>query len=144
MSLYLDSAYIAKCYLNEPDADRVRDLVRGATGLTSSAWCRAELACILRRHVREGGLTRRQARELHSLFLGDVREGVWSLLPVSADLLGALETRLRRMRRRDIYLRAGDALHLTTAVENGFREIWTNDRHMLAGARSFGLRGRSV
>jgi hypothetical protein len=26
----------------------------------------------------------------------------------------------------------------------GFREIWTNDRHLLGAARSFGLRGRSV
>ena len=32
----------------------------------------------------------------------------------------------------------------TTAAAAGFREIWTNDRHMLAAAKSFGLRGRSV
>jgi len=144
VSLYLDSAYIAKCYLNEPDADRVRVLVTDESSLTSSAWCRAELGCIFLRHVREGSLTRKQARELHDLFLDDVRSGVWTLLPVSSDLLENLELRLGRLRRRDVFLRAGDAVHLTTAVDAGFREIWTNDRHMLSAARSFGLKGRAV
>ena len=144
MSLYLDSAYIAKCYLNEPDAERVRALVREQTGLTSCAWCRAELATIFHRHVRDGGLTRKQARELHDLFLADVDDGVWTLLPVSSALLASVEARLRRLRRRDVFLRAGDAVHLAAAAEAGFREIWTNDRHMLAAARSFSLRGRSA
>lgn len=144
MSLYLDSAYIAKCYLNEPDAARVRSLVVGKSRLTSSAWCQAELACIFHRHVREGALTRRQATSLHDLFQTDVRHGVWSLLPVSSDILAKVEARLRSIRRRDLFVRAGDALHLVTAADAGFREIWTNDRHMLGAARSFRLRGRSV
>jgi len=144
VSLYLDSAYIAKCYINEPDADRVRDLVRGESGLTSSEWCRAEIACIYLRHVREGALTRAQARELHALFVDDVRDGAWTLVPVSSALLETLEARLKRFRRRDVFLRAGDAVHLTAAAEAGFHEIWTNDRHMLHAARGFGLRGRSV
>ncbi len=144
MSLYLDSAYVAKCYLNEPDAARVRALVAGQQGLPSSAWCRAELACIFLRHVREGALTRKQARELHALFLDDVRTGAWGLLPASSDMLESLEDRVKRLRRRDVFLRAGDAIHLTTAADAGFREIWTNDRHMLGAARSFKLRGRSV
>ena len=37
-----------------------------------------------------------------------------------------------------------DAVHLATAREVGEREVWTNDRHMLAAASFFGLTGRSV
>jgi hypothetical protein len=37
-----------------------------------------------------------------------------------------------------------DALHLVTAADSGFVEVWTNDRHMLAAAPHFGLVGRSV
>jgi hypothetical protein len=33
---------------------------------------------------------------------------------------------------------------LTTARDAGELEIWTNDRHMLAAAPHFGLKGRSV
>jgi hypothetical protein len=35
-------------------------------------------------------------------------------------------------------------VHLATAHEAGERDVWTNDRHMLASAPYFGLRGRSV
>jgi predicted nucleic acid-binding protein len=41
-------------------------------------------------------------------------------------------------------LRAGDAIHIVSAVEAGFNEIWTNDRHLLAAAAHFGLKGRCV
>ena len=41
-------------------------------------------------------------------------------------------------------LRAGDAIHIVTAVEAGFNEIWTNDRHLLAAAGHLGLKGRSI
>jgi predicted nucleic acid-binding protein len=143
VSLYLDTAYIAKCYLNEPDAATVRAFVVGQSGLTSSAWARAELACVLHRHVREGSLTARQARALHALFLEDVADGVWDLIPVSAGLLARVEERVLRSGRM-VFLRAGDAVHLLTAAGAGFKEVWTSDRHMLAAARTFGLRGRTV
>ena len=41
-------------------------------------------------------------------------------------------------------MRTADALHLTTAAEMGERDVWTNDRHMLAAAAYFGVTGRSV
>jgi predicted nucleic acid-binding protein len=142
LSLYLDSAYVAKCYLNEPDAAAVRALVRNEE-LASSAFCLAEMACIFQRHVREGGLTRKQAGRLRRLFLDDVREGVWELIAVSVAVLEVVERRVQRL-PRNVYLRAGDAVHLASASGAGFREIWTNDRHLLAAARYFGLAGRSV
>ena len=51
--IYFDAAYIAKCYLNEPGADRVREVAYGADGLASCELARLEFASILKRHVRE-------------------------------------------------------------------------------------------
>lgn len=44
----------------------------------------------------------------------------------------------------DLFIRTADAVHLVTAHEIGERDVWTNDRHMLAAAHCFGLTGRSV
>jgi hypothetical protein len=47
--IYFDAAYIAKRYLNEPGADRVREVAYGADGLTLCELVRLEFASI--RHV---------------------------------------------------------------------------------------------
>lgn len=44
----------------------------------------------------------------------------------------------------DAYIRAGDAIHLASAADAGFEEIWSNDRHLLAVAPRFGIGGKSV
>lgn len=143
MRLYFDSAYIAKCYLNEPDASKVRRRARSASGLYSSAWSVAEVSSVILRQLREGTLSPRQSDVVRDQFLDDIRKGVWNLLPVSELLLYRLEGGLRLL-PPDVYLRAGDAVHLTTAQNAGFSEIWTNDRHMLAAAPHFQLAGRFV
>jgi len=141
--MYLDSAYIAKFYVNEPDADRVRALIRQADSLVSSAWCLNEVACVMHRHMREGWLSPAQSRALTNAFLKHVDAGFWFLAPLTGRLLRRASL-LVSAAPRNVYLRAGDAAHLTTAQDLGEQEIWTNDRHLLAAAPHFGLLGRSA
>ena len=77
------------------------------------------------------------------MFLEHIREEGWILIPVTETLLYQVEARIAKL-PKNVFLRAGDALHLTTASEAGFTEIWSNDRHLLAAAPHFGLAGRSV
>jgi len=141
--LYFDSAYVAKCYLREPDGKKVRKLAMSAAGLYSSAWCIAELACVFQRQIREGRLGREEAAKWRATFIRDIRNGVWILFPVSQRLLYRVEA-LASGLPPQVYLRAGDMIHLASAMEAGFTEIWSNDRHLLAAAPHFGLEGRSV
>ncbi|MCX6624367.1 MAG: type II toxin-antitoxin system VapC family toxin [Acidobacteria bacterium] len=141
--MYLDSAYIAKFYVNEPDAAAVRKLIRRAPNVCSSAWALLEVTSVLHRHVREGSLTGEQGRELMDVFRGHVESGLWNLIPVSDALLRTTATLIRGL-PPDVPLRAGDAIHLATALDVGEPGIWTNDRHLLAAANHFGLSGRSV
>ena len=141
--MFFDTAYIVKFYRNEADSAKIRDLVRNADGVYSSLWALTEFHAVLHRHVREGILSIRDARTLAREFAEQTEEGIWKLLPVT-------ETALRKTAASllsapgTLFLRAGDALHLQTAHDAGVSEIWTNDRHMLAAAPHFGLKGRSV
>ena len=69
--------------------------------------------------------------------------GLWNLIPVN-DALRRRTSALMVSAPRDLFLRTADAVHLTTALQIGERDVWTNDRHMLAAAACFGLTGRSV
>lgn len=143
MRCYFDTAYVVKCYLNEVDAREVRRLAKRAAGLFSSSWCIAEFGCTIHRQVRERLLAQEQAAEVRAHFLADVNGGVWVLYPVTDQLIIRVEAAVAALSPR-AHLRAGDAVHLVTAREAGFSEIWTNDRHLLAAAPHFGLAGRSV
>ena len=141
--MYLDSAYIAKFYVNERDSDAVRAIIANADALLSSVWSLGEVTCAFHRHMREGWLSPAQFRELAHAFLKHVDGGVWTLIPTTETLLKRVSSLVSAV-PAGVYLRAGDAVHLTTAQQLGEREIWTNDRHMLAAAPHFGLAGRTA
>lgn len=140
---YFDSAYVAKCYLNDPDSERVRDLVRTPAPLYSSALCIPEVTCAIHRRYRERQLTRKEMLDLTAAFRFHVERGTWTLVPVSESLLWSVHEALREL-RGSVFIRSADATHLVSARNAGFAEFWTNDRHMLEAARHFGLSGRSV
>lgn len=141
--MYIDSAYVVKFYVNEPDSQAVRSAVGQAEGLVSSAWALAEVGCALHRHLRRGSLSAARVRELSGAFLDHVDAGFWTLIPAGDRLLRRVAL-LVSAAPPGVYLRAGDALHLVSAQDVGEREIWTSDRHVLAAAPHFGLLGRSV
>jgi predicted nucleic acid-binding protein len=122
--MYRDSAYLAKYYFNEQDSAAVRNAIQTADFKVSSLWVIAEVTCVFHCHVREGALSGIQAHD------------PGRLLRRAGFLVGNLPP--------NVFLRAGDAVDLTTAVEAGESEIWTNDRHLLAAAPHFGLAGRTV
>ena len=141
--LYFDAAYVAKCYLNEPDAAAVRTLARSSESLYTSALSVAEVACVFHRQRREGTLNAKSERIVRDQFLEDLAAQVWLLVPVTDKLLHRIETATRGL-PANAFLRAGDAIHLVSASDAGVKEIWSNDRHLLASAGLFGLTPRSV
>jgi|SRR5580698_11491760 hypothetical protein len=76
-------------------------------------------------------------------FLAHADDGLWNFIPVNEALLRRTSA-LVISAPRELFLRTADAVHLTTAQELGERDVWTNNRHMLAAASYFGLAGRSV
>jgi predicted nucleic acid-binding protein len=141
--VYLDSAYVAKFYVNEPDSQRVRAVILAAGSRVTSSISLVEMACVMHRHMREGVLEASQVRTMLSRFFEHVESGFWILFPVTESLLRRAN-HLVSTAPAATFLRAGDAIHLTSAFEAGENEIWASDRHMLAAALHFGLTGRSA
>ena len=141
--IYFDAAYIAKCYLNEPGADRVREVAYGADGLASCGLARLEFVSILKRHVREHHVTRREMTAVLKDFEDDENNGVWQWFDVTSELVEKARKAVLAL-PSTVFVRAGDALHLACAEGHGFQEVYTNDRRMLHAARHFHLTGINV
>jgi len=141
--IYFDTAYIAKCYLNEPHAEKVRQLAMQSDGLACSYLGRVEFWSVLNRHIRDNRITRQQARRIRNLFCRDESSRVWTWYPVTNDILTRTCWFLEHL-PRPLNIRSADAIHLVSAKENGFTDIFTNDSRILNGASFFGLQGKNV
>jgi predicted nucleic acid-binding protein len=141
--IYFDTAYIAKCYLNEHGSDEVRRLAVREGRIACCEFGRLELAASIHRNLRDCVITRAQYRVILKQFDSDEANQIWTWLPVATELLARAATAFRRL-KPDVYLRSADALHLACAAEHGFREIWSDDRRLLDGARRFKIKGRNV
>ena len=137
---YLDTSYIAKCYLNEPGTAEVLAWVEGKTGLCCSVHGRIELWSALCRHRREGRITGQQFRSVLAAVAADERNAVWTWLDICRETVEAACGTVETMAGGPV-LRSADALHLACAEEHGFRSVYSHDRIMLASAAHFGLEG---
>ena len=141
--IYLDSSYIIKCYIHEPGTPRVLQLVQTHPGRASCLLGRSEFWSAVYRHVREGNLARAEAVRVWRLFESDEHQGLWQWLCLDHAVVRRSCSVFEKL-GASVFLRSSDALHLACAAENGFTEIYSNDRHLLASAEHFGLTGRNV
>ena len=141
--IYFDAAYIAKFYLDEPESERVRGLAEQVGEVACCVHGRVEVLIAFHRKLRERALSPKNVATVCDQFASDCDAGIWMWLPISARLVETLAERVRRFDAK-VFLRSADALHLASAAEQGFKEVYSNDRHLLAAAEYFGLRGLSV
>ncbi len=142
--LYFDSTYLFRIYSAEPGHEAVKAALAQANRPVAVAWHgRAEFASILLRKRREGADTPEQLASLAKQFQEDCRNGLVHFLPLAEAVMTRLE-RVLSNAPASTNIRAADALHLACAAEHGFTEVHSNDRHFLAAAPLFGLRGVNV
>ena len=129
--------------MREPGSDEVREHARTAGRTACCEIGQVELAAVFHRHLREGRLNARQYGVVMRQFASDLDQGVWTWLPLTSPVFALAQKRYDDLSAK-VFLRAADAMHLSCAAENGFDEIFTNDRHMLAACAAFGLDGRNL
>jgi predicted nucleic acid-binding protein len=138
--VYFDSALIAKFYLKEPGREAVRQVARSAGAVVSSGIAVVEVSAAFHRKLREGAIELRVLRALLGQFAHDLDTGLWRLAGPTEAVLRETQAAFARL-DESIFVRSLDALHLVTAKSENFDRIYSNDRHLLGAARSFGLQG---
>jgi predicted nucleic acid-binding protein len=141
--IYYDTAYLAKCYLREPGHGIVRAHARKAGVIACCDLGRAELMAVFHRNLREENLSRLEFEIVCRQYQADLAAGVWRWLPVNAELWESVDRHYQEL-APSIFLRAADAIHLACAKKHGFQEIFTNDPHLLAASKAFGVTGLNL
>ena len=140
--IYFDATYIVRCYLDEPGATEVRELIKQNV-VACCTLGQAEASAAFHRKLREGTLDPAQLAVVLKQFDADAAGSAFVWLPLGSGLI----TRVRKAFATlpsSTFLWASDAVHLVSARDTCFSEIYTNDRHMLAAAPHFGLSGVNV
>ncbi len=129
-------------YFEDAGYERVRHLAT-SDSVACAQHGRAEVISAFHRKFRERAISARLYEITLQEFLNETRGGAFSWLPLSERVFERAEFVYASL-PATIFLRAADALHLSTASENRFREIHSNDAKLLSAAPHFGLRGLSV
>ncbi len=140
---YFDVSYLAKLHWREPGTAEVLALARGLSSIACSFHGRAEFVAVGHRKIREKAADLAQARSVFAQLEQDAAAGGILWLPLNPPVYRRVETFFLND-AGSVLLRAADALHLACAAEHGFKEIYSNDRHFLAAAPLFGLKGINV
>ena len=117
-------------YFEDAGYERVRHLAASDV-VACAQHGRTEVISAFHRKLRERAISARLYEITLQEFLNETHAGAFRWLPLSERVFERAELVYARL-PATIFLRAADALHLSTASENGFREIHSNDAKLLA------------
>jgi predicted nucleic acid-binding protein len=143
IAAYYDTTFLLKLYWPEQGSDDVRAHAANIDVIVCSLHGKAELIAAAHRKFRENAATKIQISALLEQIETDQQAGALHWLPITEHHLQRVTAAFGKA-PANIFLRAADALHLASAAEERFPEIYSNDRHLLASAALFGLSGGNV
>jgi predicted nucleic acid-binding protein len=140
--IYFDTSYLVRLYYQDAGAGQVRALA-ATDHIACAALGQAEMMAAFHRKLREGAIKPAAYAALADQVEAHIKAGAFHWLAQDREIL----SRVRQVYRNlpaSVFLRGADAIHLGTAVEAGFRMVYSNDAHLLAAARHFGIEGKNV
>ncbi len=137
--LYFDTSILAPLILKEATSEQVESFVAKLPvgEIYISHWTRVEFASLISREVRMGGLAEIDALAAIGQFDGLVADSCQVLIPGVSDF----ELAKRFVQQFATKLRAGDALHLAIASNQGAKVVYSLDEGLLAAAKILKIQG---
>ncbi len=140
--IYFDTSYLARLYVADAGWEKVRALAK-TDRISCALHGRAEAMAAFHRKYREGIVSELVVGGLREQFESDCAERAFDWLQLNSNVVARVG-KCFAMLPATVHLRAADALHLACAAENGFKELYSNDAHLLIGAQYFGLKGVNI
>ena len=140
--IYFDTSYLVRLYYQDPGADQVRALAT-TDHVACAAHGQAEMMAAFHRKLREGAIRPAAFAALVGQVETHIQAGAFQWLPQNDEILSRVRRAYQRLATL-VFLRGADAIHLATAAEAGFHVMYSNDTHLLAAARHFGIEGKNV
>jgi predicted nucleic acid-binding protein len=140
--IYFDASYLVRLYYADAGAEAVRALA-ATDHVASAAHGQAEMMAAFHRKLREGAIRPAAYAALQGQVRAHIEAGAFQWLAQSGEILERIRSVYEKLPAA-VFLRGADAIHLGTAAEAGFHTIYSNDGHLLAAAKHFGIEGRNV
>jgi uncharacterized protein len=135
--LYLDTSVLIPLFVPEPQTAVVRHwaATHASDALTISDWTLVEFASAVGRKVRDKALKAAQAQQACKLMNQTAEDSLQIVVPTRAAYSRAAEL----LGHVTLGLRAGDALHLAIALDEGASRLVTLDRQLILAGKKLKL-----
>ena len=140
--LYFDTSYIVRLHSRDAGWEAVRKLA-ATDGIACCLHGHVESVAAFHRKYRKGVITHKELGTVLAEFEKDCAAGAFRWLPLAPAVITRIAATFGNLPQA-VYLRAADAMHLACAAENGFKDIYSNDIHLLSAASHFGLKGINI
>ena len=140
--IFCDTGYLVRLYLEDHGFELVRELC-ASDDIATAAHAQAEIPSAIHRASRERRISRSEFESLMEQYQTDCLHGAFLWQAITDEVFSKMGENYQSL-SSDIFLRASGALHLACARDHGFKEIYSNDKNLLAATSHFGLRGKNV
>jgi predicted nucleic acid-binding protein len=140
--IYFDTSYLVRLYYQDAGAEVVRALA-ATDHVACATHGQAEMMAAFHRKLREGAIRPTAYAALMGQVRAHIEAGAFRWLAQDGEIFSRLRNVYQKL-PAIVFLRAADAIHLATAAESGFRIVYSNDAHLLAAAKYFGIEGRNL